>query len=237
VKPTLVCFVVVYCFIASAQEMSPRTGENVNAQRLFKFFGTVTATHGDHFPAALSLHFAIYNDLDGGEAFWQETQNVRPDSQGRYTVLLGETTSGGLPADLFVSDRVHWLGVRASGQAEQPRSRLVDFPSALKSDSAGSSPPVSLSAMRNGSTERYLALFLLTMFLVGIRMAYTEVQKWRNEQRERYGEPPFVNPLNNRLCRARVLVRDRFSSIREHLQRPHTSIEANPEDVLPKKAA
>jgi hypothetical protein len=133
VKRTLVCLVVVLISFAAAQEL-PRTVEKVNALRLFRFSGTLPAAKGALPAAGLTLHFSIYTHPSGGRPFWQESHTVRPDPQGRYTVLLGDATSGGLPANLLVADREYWLGVKAPGQPEQPRGRWVELPSALRSD-------------------------------------------------------------------------------------------------------
>ena len=67
---------------------------------------------------------------------WIETQNVRPDKFGHYTVMLGATKSQGLPTDLFASGEARWLGVQAQGQAEQPRVMLLAVPYALKAGDA-----------------------------------------------------------------------------------------------------
>jgi len=65
-----------------------------------------------------------------------ETQIVQPDQTGRYTVMLGSTSSYGLPADIFVAGEAHWLGVQPQGQAEQPRILLLSVPYALKAADA-----------------------------------------------------------------------------------------------------
>jgi len=93
----------------------------------------------------------MYNEPYGGAAYWQGTQNVRPDAEGGYTVLLGETTLGGLPADIVAPGGMLWLGVQVSGQPEQPRMLLVELPSTLKSDSIGSRPPN--QRKRNGKSR------------------------------------------------------------------------------------
>jgi hypothetical protein len=43
-----------------------------------------------------------------------ESQNVQPDSQGRYTVMLGSTSGAGLPTNIFVAGEAHWLGIQVS---------------------------------------------------------------------------------------------------------------------------
>ena len=55
---------------------------------------------------------------------------------GRYSVTLGSTTSGGLPEDVFVSGEARWLAVQIQGQNEQSRVLLVAVPYALKSQDA-----------------------------------------------------------------------------------------------------
>lgn len=147
-------------------------------------------------PSAVVLRFAIYNEPDGGEAYWQETQNVRPDAQGRYTVLLGETTMGGLPPDPFTSPGALWLGVQPSGQPEQPRVLLLALPSAWKASPIGSSAPISKTATPMNASERLLALILSIMFLAGMGVVCLEVLKGRKTPTEQYGEPPFVTRLS-----------------------------------------
>ena len=69
---------------------------------------------------------------------WIESQNVTADEYGRFSVLLGATTSGGVPVELFSSGESRWLGVQAQlpGEVEQPRVLLVSVPYALKAADA-----------------------------------------------------------------------------------------------------
>ena len=69
-------------------------------------------------------------------AVWMETQNVTPDSNGQYSVILGSTTATGLPDDLFSQQEQRWLGVQVQGQAEQARVLLVSVPYAFKAHEA-----------------------------------------------------------------------------------------------------
>ncbi len=65
-------------------------------------------------------------------------QNVTPDEQGNYSVLLGTTKSEGLSLELFSSGEPRWLGVQLQlpGEVEQPRVLLVSVPYALKAADA-----------------------------------------------------------------------------------------------------
>jgi hypothetical protein len=53
---------------------------------------------------------------------------VNPDKTGHYTVMLGSTTTQGLPSEVFASGEARWLEVQAQGQVEQPRTLLMSYP-------------------------------------------------------------------------------------------------------------
>ena len=84
----------------------------------------------------VGVTFAIYKQQDGGAPVWMETQNVTPDANGQYSVVLGSTTATGLPSDLFSQQEQRWLGVQVQGQAEQARVLLVSVPYAFKAHEA-----------------------------------------------------------------------------------------------------
>jgi hypothetical protein len=90
-----------------------------------------------------SVNFALYKEQNSSEPLWQETQNVRPDASGRYSVLLGATLSEGLPIDVFSSGEARWLGIQTEGQTEQQRVLLLSVAYALKAadaDTLGGKP-------------------------------------------------------------------------------------------------
>jgi hypothetical protein len=77
------------------------------SERSFSFSGlckqsTSCAVCGRHWPERWG-HLLLYKDSQGGSRLWLETQNVETEKNGHYTVMLGSTTSQGLPADLFDS--------------------------------------------------------------------------------------------------------------------------------------
>src|SRR5690242_4480565 len=100
-----------------------------------RYNGTVKLEPGQ---TQIALTFSIYKDRSTTNALWQETQNVRPDANGNYTVLLGATDPSGLPASVFASSDAQWLGVRVAGQAEGDRALLVSVPYAMNSANAES---------------------------------------------------------------------------------------------------
>src|SRR5437763_1441365 len=80
-------------------------------------------SNGAPMTSVVSVRFAVYRDQSDGAPIWSEVQNVQPDPQGRYAVLLGAYSDGGLPIDLFSASESRWLGVQTNGpgSAEQPR--------------------------------------------------------------------------------------------------------------------
>jgi hypothetical protein len=119
-----------------AQPQSSSTGPAV--PRLVRVTGTFApATHMPPAPVE-TITLAIYADETGGTPLWQETQYVAVDPVGRYSVLLGVTQPGGLPADLFASGDARWLGRRFArpGETEQARVLLASVPYALKASDA-----------------------------------------------------------------------------------------------------
>jgi trimeric autotransporter adhesin len=119
--------------ISSAQQTSTTAVPN-----LVRYSGTLKDAQGAALSSstAVGVTFSIYKQQDGGASVWMETQNVTPDAIGQYSVVLGSTTSTGLPDDLFLQQEQRWLGVQVQGQAEQARVLLVSVPYAFKAHEA-----------------------------------------------------------------------------------------------------
>jgi hypothetical protein len=160
------CMVVVIClssgFAQQSTAGSSATPVNATVPMLMNFSGTLTDTNGKPVSGIVGVTFYLYKDQDGGSPLWMETQNVRPAKTGYYSVMLGSTTSQGLPSDLFVSGEARWLGVQAQGQVEQARVMLLSVPYALKAGDAqtvGGLPPSAFvlaapSTSPNGQIEQ-----------------------------------------------------------------------------------
>jgi hypothetical protein len=134
--------------------ISPTTSTSSSVPHLVRFGGTAKGLDGKPLTATVGITFLLYSDQQGGSPLWLETQNVQPDSTGRYSVQLGVTKPDGLPGDLFTSVEARWLGVQISGQTEQPRVLLVSVPYALKAGDAetiGGLPPSAFVLANGGS--------------------------------------------------------------------------------------
>jgi hypothetical protein len=110
---------------------------------LITFNGVARGSDGQAQAGVVGLTFALYEDQEGGSPLWLESQNVQLDSQGNYTVVLGSTSSSGIPLDLFASGKSRWLGVQLQGQDERPRVLMLSVPYALKAadaDTIGGKP-------------------------------------------------------------------------------------------------
>jgi hypothetical protein len=84
--------------------------------------GVMATAAGAPLVGRVSTIFALYEAPTGGIPLWVDIKLVETDADGRYAVVLGETTP--LPEDLFETGAARWLGVQPDGEAEQPRVRL-----------------------------------------------------------------------------------------------------------------
>jgi len=142
---------------ASAQEsptVPPPAATTSIVPALVNFSGTLTDLNGKPLTGVTGVTFILYKDSDGGAPLWMETQNVYPDKKGQYSVVLGSSSSQGLPGDLFTSGEARWLAVQIVGQEEKPRVLLVAVPYALKASDAetiGGFPPSAFLRADQGS--------------------------------------------------------------------------------------
>lgn len=112
------------------------TKAQVSVPPLIKFTGVLKDLTGKPLVGPVDLTFSLYEEQEGGEPLWWESQAVLADPQGRYTVLLGATGDKGMPRQLFESAQARWLGVQVHGLPESPRVMLVSVPYALKAGDA-----------------------------------------------------------------------------------------------------
>jgi hypothetical protein len=133
----LVSFVCLATLLTWVSVAAAQQANDSTVPSLIRYGGTLARPSSAAVPSKITgVTFAIYRQQDGGAPVWMETQNVTTDATGHYSVLLGSTTSTGLPSDLFSAQEERWLGVQVQGQAEQPRVLLVSVPYAMKAAEA-----------------------------------------------------------------------------------------------------
>ncbi len=141
------CLLLICCvlpMLAQQPAANVTNGSNVVVPPLVSFSGVLNDLNGKPLTTITGVTFLLYKEEQGGAPLWLETQNVQPDKTGRYSVMLGSTTSTGVPSDLFVAGEARWLAVQPQGQPEQPRVMLLSVPYALKAVDAqtiGGLPP------------------------------------------------------------------------------------------------
>src|SRR5208282_199989 len=154
------CIVIVlFCSLVGAQ--STNSTQSPVVPPLVKFTGVLTDVNSKALTGTVGVTFSLYNEAQGGSALWMETQNVSPDKTGHYSVMLGSTTSAGLPADIFVAGEARWLGIQPQGQAEQTRILLLSVPYALKAGDAqtiGGLPPSAFVLAASGTAANEAAI-------------------------------------------------------------------------------
>jgi hypothetical protein len=154
--------VVVACAVAGAQSAPASNSAAIAAgvPHVIKISGQLAGASG-----TVALTFSLYAQQTGGAPLWIETQNAQLDATGRYTVLLGANHSAGVPAELFTSGEVRWLGVQADGQPEQARTLLVSVPYAVKAGDAttlGGLPPSAYMLARVDAQGNYVNTAVVT---------------------------------------------------------------------------
>ncbi|ABF39359.1 hypothetical protein Acid345_0354 [Candidatus Koribacter versatilis Ellin345] len=126
-KPWLatVCLMFAFTTLAFAQQPnSTSTTPQVSVPSMIRFSGQVKGASG-----TVGITFTLHKTQDDNAALWTESQNVRADESGHYTVLLGAAKA--IPIDLFTSGEAQWLAIHITGQPEQ-RVLLVSVPYAVK---------------------------------------------------------------------------------------------------------
>jgi hypothetical protein len=126
------CLILLLSSLFAQAQQPVATNTSVAVPPLVNFSGVLSDVNGKALTGVVGVTFSLYQEQQGGSPLWLETQNVKPNSTGHYTAVLGSTSSHGVPATIFASGAARWLAVQVQGQAEQPRVLLVAVPYALK---------------------------------------------------------------------------------------------------------
>jgi len=125
---------LLLCTLLNAQQ--PAIQSSTSVPRLVSYTGKAIDAQGKPVAGTVGATFAIYKEQNEGAPLWLETQNIKIDAKGSYSVQLGASKSEGLPLELFSAGESRWLGVRLNGGEEQARVLLLSVPYALKAADA-----------------------------------------------------------------------------------------------------
>lgn len=148
---TLACFACGYSAQMSAQstashaDNAPKPTANAILQvpagsdllanpRVMRYDGVLKAKPSS---TGVTVIFSIYGSGDPTNPLWQETQNVQPDQDGRYTAFLGAADSSRLSSIVLAATEPQWLGVRVNGENNEQRTLLSKASFVGKSSSGG----------------------------------------------------------------------------------------------------
>ena len=150
--------IALFCVTGiDAQQLQPATTAVAVVPKLVRYTGLFRPTNGLPAQPVESATLSVYRDQTGGNALWQEIQNVALDADGHFSVLMGSTQNDGIPLELFTSGEPRWLGVQFNrpGESEQPRVLLASVPYALKASDADTlgGKPASAYLLAGAPTE------------------------------------------------------------------------------------
>jgi len=120
---------------------APQVKTDIDPPGILKLRGVLRDHNGKRLNGVVGVLFSFYEQQEGGAPLWQEVQNVEVDNQGRFTVLVGSTSNGGIRPELSSPEKGIWLGkqVLLPGEVEQPRTRLVRARNRLLAQRGGGS--------------------------------------------------------------------------------------------------
>lgn len=114
----LLACVLIILFIATLADAA--------VPNYINYQGIVTNENGDPIRTAVDIVFTIYNAAVMGDVLWTEVRNLTPDTDGRFTVVLGQAVP---IADSVFKSPPCWLGVKVGMDTElTPRTLLSSVP-------------------------------------------------------------------------------------------------------------
>ncbi|RKY33548.1 MAG: hypothetical protein DRP69_06220, partial [Candidatus Duberdicusella sinuisediminis] len=100
--------------------------------RVISCHGRLTNRNKEVLPGSHEFTFRLYSQAQGGSVLWSETQTLTVDSNGLFSVYLGETNP--LPTSLDFNSTC-WVSIEVDGDGEMsPRIKLPSSAYALNSN-------------------------------------------------------------------------------------------------------
>lgn len=137
-------------FVLDPHTSSLLQAKGKGAFRVLSFQGRLSDADNNPIIKPATVTMTIYNDATQTDAakLWQETTTVTPTLDGAFSVLLGNTASGGqpLPQSIFTDNPSLWLGIMVNGDEELfPRQKLPTVHQAEDASSVSGLLPITSS--------------------------------------------------------------------------------------------
>ncbi len=156
---TAVGFAMYNAFATTPRSQSPAFAAPVAPPRILSFQGRLTDSSDNPVTtAATALRMAIYNDptASGAALLWQEIVSISPDTDGIFSILLGNNTA--IAQSIFAQNATLYLGVTVGSTAElTPRQQLATVAFATNAEVLQGLPPVTDAGVTT-NTNAVLAL-------------------------------------------------------------------------------
>ncbi|MBI5044694.1 MAG: site-specific integrase [Candidatus Levybacteria bacterium] len=113
-------------FIENPQKEQALAAPPTAPPRLLSFQGRLTDSNDNPITTAKDLRFTVYNDASatGAALLWQETQQLTPDQDGIFSILLGSSTA--IPSTVFTDNSTLYLGITVQSDSElTPRQQIA----------------------------------------------------------------------------------------------------------------
>lgn len=108
----------------------------ISAPAVLRINGVLETAPGVPRTGTVVVVASLYNTPQDAASLWSEAHTVTLDASGRYSIIIGSLTDGGLPADYFKSTSARYLGIGVQGEVEQPRTLIYAVPYAVKAQDA-----------------------------------------------------------------------------------------------------
>ena len=129
-------------FVDVQRESSTLAATSFAPPRILSFQGKLTDSSDNPITTNTNILFSIYNDQSAsGSALWRETNSVKPDSDGIFSVFLGKNTP--IPDSLFSQNPELFLGITVGNGPElSPRQQLATVPFASNAETLQGLEPI-----------------------------------------------------------------------------------------------
>ena len=113
--------------------------------RILSFQGRLTDSSGNPISSSTGIIFRLMNAGTGGTELYNSgtgnSQAVVPDQNGIFSVVIGQTHGGPIPASVFTENPNVYLEIIGGGETMTPRQQIATVGYALNSETLQGLPP------------------------------------------------------------------------------------------------